>query len=268
MQEEAPELVMPPPHAGAPGSTLQADRPQAPAAPAPADAGTAVNAQASDARKSSAIGLRPREPSAPPSIGLRGVTPTPGADAAADVRKQAAQKPPAEDNVSPSAQRDQAADAFPGSAALRDRAASEAAPGAERKAAEPAPARALSRFAENPQLANTAEPRQPGPAAQAPAVAGAGASGSLQAEERRADSTTRERSRGRMESAPAQAVPVEPPSSADQASMNLSPAKWLELIEALVKQGRYDEAKASLAQFRRRHRDYPLPDSLKAWVYP
>jgi hypothetical protein len=48
----------------------------------------------------------------------------------------------------------------------------------------------------------------------------------------------------------------------------LPPEKWLERIEELRKQGKFDEAKASLAEFKKRFPNYPLPDALRAWSIP
>ena len=43
----------------------------------------------------------------------------------------------------------------------------------------------------------------------------------------------------------------------------LPPDKWLERIEELRKQGKLEEARASLAEFRKRYPDYRLPDALR-----
>ena len=50
--------------------------------------------------------------------------------------------------------------------------------------------------------------------------------------------------------------------------MDLPPEKWLERIEELRKQGKLDEAKASLMEFRRRYPDYRLPQSLRELSSP
>ena len=44
---------------------------------------------------------------------------------------------------------------------------------------------------------------------------------------------------------------------------DLTPDKWLERIEELRKQGKLEEARASLAEFRKRYPDYRLPDALR-----
>jgi hypothetical protein len=46
-------------------------------------------------------------------------------------------------------------------------------------------------------------------------------------------------------------------------STDLAPDKWLERIEELRKQGKLGEARASLAEFRKRYPDYRLPDALR-----
>ena len=43
-----------------------------------------------------------------------------------------------------------------------------------------------------------------------------------------------------------------------------SPEAWLTRIEALRREGKLEEAERSLAEFRKRHPDYPLPAPLKA----
>jgi TolA-binding protein len=49
---------------------------------------------------------------------------------------------------------------------------------------------------------------------------------------------------------------------------DLTPKKWLERIEELRKQGKLDEARASLAEFKKRYPDYRLPDSLRDGIKP
>lgn len=50
--------------------------------------------------------------------------------------------------------------------------------------------------------------------------------------------------------------------------VDLAPEKWLERIEELRKSGKLEEAKTSLAEFRKRYPDYRLPDSLRNWPKP
>ena len=47
-----------------------------------------------------------------------------------------------------------------------------------------------------------------------------------------------------------------------------APEKWLERIVELRRQGRFDEAKASLAEFRKRYPDYKLPEVLRDRAQP
>ena len=44
--------------------------------------------------------------------------------------------------------------------------------------------------------------------------------------------------------------------------VDATPEKWLERIEELRKQGRLDEARASLVEFKKRYPDFRLPASL------
>ena len=53
-----------------------------------------------------------------------------------------------------------------------------------------------------------------------------------------------------------------------QPRAELPPDQWLERIEELRRQGKLEEAKTSLAEFRKRYPDYELPVSLKDWEKP
>jgi hypothetical protein len=84
-----------------------------------------------------------------------------------------------------------------------------------------------------------------------------------------ADSAVRESLRARGQAATAPAPQLAPQiAGVIQAHANLPPEKWLEQIEALRKQGRLEEAKTSLAHFRQRYPDYPLPAGLKDGIKP
>lgn len=48
----------------------------------------------------------------------------------------------------------------------------------------------------------------------------------------------------------------------------MAPEKWLARIEELRRAGRIDEAKAGLAEFRRRYPDHALPPALRDWAAP
>ena len=65
--------------------------------------------------------------------------------------------------------------------------------------------------------------------------------------------------------APRELAPAAPAASMNKLERNLdlTPEKWLERIEELRRQGKLDEARASLAEFRKRYPDYRLPESLR-----
>lgn len=67
-------------------------------------------------------------------------------------------------------------------------------------------------------------------------------------------------------SAPVAATVPALAAGAIQPRTDLSPDKWLERIEDLRRQGRLEEAKTSLSEFRERYPNYELPASLKAWA--
>lgn len=75
-----------------------------------------------------------------------------------------------------------------------------------------------------------------------------------------------------MTGAPLRApVPATVPGLAEGAAAEgnyLPPEKWLERIDELRRQGKLEEAKTSLAEFRKRYPDYELPAPLKEWVTP
>ena len=55
---------------------------------------------------------------------------------------------------------------------------------------------------------------------------------------------------------------------ATQSRADLAPEKWLERIEDLRRQGKFEEARTSLAEFRKRFPNYELPASFKEWAGP
>ncbi len=71
------------------------------------------------------------------------------------------------------------------------------------------------------------------------------------------------RSAGVAASAPAPRI-----AGALEADANLPPEKWLERITELRRQGRLEEAKRNLAEFRKRYPDYTLPASLRDGIKP
>lgn len=67
--------------------------------------------------------------------------------------------------------------------------------------------------------------------------------------------------------AEAKRAPPDPLAAARDAQPE-TPVKWLERIEELRKQGKLEEAAKSLAEFRKRYPDYPLPPHLKDGIKP
>jgi hypothetical protein len=64
--------------------------------------------------------------------------------------------------------------------------------------------------------------------------------------------------------APRQVAPAAPMAANKlERNVDTTPEKWLERIEELRKQGRLDEARASLREFSNRYPDYRLPESLR-----
>jgi hypothetical protein len=124
---------------------------------------------------------------------------------------------------------------------------------------------------DNKVIAPADKPRQSAKAEVRRDVAGAAAEAKarLRSEAASADSAVRESSRARVQAAPAPALQSAPlVAGAIRSYVNLPPEKWLEQIEELRKQGRLEEAKTSLAHFKQRYPDYPLPASLKDGVKP
>lgn len=105
-------------------------------------------------------------------------------------------------------------------------------------------------------------------------AAGATAEGKVQSKSElaSADAALRETSRARAKAAPAVPPSALPPASsmagATQPRADLAPDKWLERIEDLRGQGKFEEARTSLAEFRKRFPDYELPASFKDWAGP
>ncbi|MEO8441055.1 MAG: hypothetical protein ABI547_01070 [Betaproteobacteria bacterium] len=65
--------------------------------------------------------------------------------------------------------------------------------------------------------------------------------------------------------APREIAPAAPAAAVNKLERNvdLTPEKWLERIEELRRQGKLDESRASLVEFRKRYPDYRLPESLR-----
>ena len=264
MREEAPQFAELP----------RADTPMTEAERKPAaaagDAAVPKTILAPDVQRSGNIGLKP-PPTASPAMGIRSEAESPAADAL--LRKESAAS-----SAPPLAAKRAAAEAFPGRTDTRDKQTPSANQPREHSnmqsrgdfaVAEPLPAQAkAARQAE----AAAGASATPGAAPRAAEVGSMSepnaqtASGAASA-----DSAARESAQLRMQSAPA-AKPAAPPAAQFAGAMssyaNLPPEKWLERIEELRKQGRLDEAKTSLAEFRQRFPDHPLPASLKEWAQP
>jgi hypothetical protein len=190
-------------------------------------------------------------------------------------------EPAADGAAAPAKRRDAFADA---DNARKNRAAAASAPEPQRQAAK---ADAYKEFAPAPPAA--APPRVAEPAAErvAPAVgalagkvenktakaASAGVDrGEPDAAERAQTADTRVRQSADAAPPPA-ATPAPAPRELAPAApaalgkfernADLTPEKWLERIEELRRQGKLDEARASLAEFRKRYPDYRLPESLR-----
>jgi hypothetical protein len=255
MREESPELT-------------EAPRADAPV-PEPKREATFFPPAAEQDRASAQTGVRAREP------GGLGLKPSAPGSSSLGMRNPA-------DSGSATAPR---FEATPARKAAPDRMA--AAPAAARPEAFPGgapPAPAAPAVAQAPREQQSAQ-RESEPPPSAPVVAGAlstdalssrarGAAMSEEAKaaknEARADTEMRDRAVARAAPNPAfKAAPAaEARSESFDDGRNLAPAKWLERIQALRDQGRIAEAKASLAEFRKRYPDYLLPAPLRDWAAP
>lgn len=222
----------------------------------------------------------PSEISQPP----RADAPPPLPEAAAYPRKEnvTADRTGAGEPPTPLAKR-ASPEAFPGAPAERDTKVTALAdkPGQSAQAEvrrDVAAAPAVAR--QQPEAAKSARSVEAVASAPAPLAAPAEAPGPVagvaaeakvqpRSEAASADSAVRESLRARGQAATAPAPQLAPQiAGVIQAHANLPPEKWLEQIEALRKQGRLEEAKTSLAHFRQRYPDYPLPAGLKDGIKP
>lgn len=235
MREEAPEIMLP-----SGGVLGEADQKQAGPVADTGESATAVQKTLlPHAERSDSVGLRPPAQSGSSGIGLRDSRVAP--ERAAESRKDVATLGRVETDaptVPAPAQRAQP-EAFPGDDGARDN-----------KMAAPAPLPATI----------------PAPAA------GAAAEGKVQSksEPASADTALRESSRARVEAdiQPSAALPASRMAGAIQPRAELAPDKWLERIEELRRQGKLEEARTSLAEFRKRFPDHELPASFKEWAGP
>jgi resuscitation-promoting factor RpfA len=263
MREEAPELTEPP-RARQP----TADPERKPAASADSGAATSFPGFVPDEQRSKNIGLKPPQPMPSPSLGMR----QPGsAERGASPRRETMADSLQTDATAPAElakRRDAPANVIeqrndkPAAAPLRRQAAAINAP-KEDIAPPSAPASVTSGVAENKtevrsQAANIDRAERDSRFRAAPEPAPV-------AEKQSA------------EAPPAPTVDARPAARAKSASpavsamgklerpAELPPEKWLERIEELRRQGKFDEAKASLAEFRKRFPEYRLPDALRDW---
>lgn len=236
MREEAPELVAPP----------RADTPVAASVPEPTGrmaGGTTVTVDqgfARDEPKSKSLGLKPPQSLSSSGLGMR-------------QPELVVQSPQAKNDSAP----DRAAGNGAATALLEKRRAASA--DAQRENYPPPPA------------SPRADATGPAPALEsvvsaAPPIADAGqvaTGGSENKVVKPLSVSPAAPGASQLRSAPAARATGKLELPAD-----LSPEKWLEYIEELRKRGRLDEAKSSLAEFRKRYPDYRLPDRLRDWALP
>lgn len=274
MREEAPEFAAPP-RADAPVSAAKLQSPVS----IGESAVVPERGFTDEAQQSKDLGLKPPQAAPPSGLGIQ----QPGfAERVPRARQDAAlDRLPADTVVhAPLAKRREAiADAVD----LRDTKDARSA-GAQRQEAKPD---ALQEVAQAPATAMArAESAKPAPefAANPPATVAAGVSvaGTLaenksrsapaMASADRIEPVSRERAQtgdapARQNAGPPSVRPAAPASKLER-EVDLAPGKWLERIEDLRRAGRLDEAKAELAEFRKRYPDYRLPEPLRNWVKP
>jgi hypothetical protein len=265
MREEAPELTESP--SAEPPTAAQEAKPAAIADAGPATRGAGF---APDAPQSNSVGLKP-PPASSPGLGMR--QPESGGSTALAREERTADRLAAEATAPVELAKRRDAPAL-----VREQGDSRPAP-----ASPPAPAVAGI----NAQKDSTLQP----PVVAAPAGNAAEKKPQFAAEPAAPARTERE-SRFREAPAPAPAldkatVAAQSAPDADtrqaaakvapraagvmgklESDTDLPPEKWLERIEELRKQGKVEEAKANLAEFRKRFPNYKLPDALRAWSNP
>ena len=267
MREEAPELTQPP-RAGPPAADLE----RKPAASTESGAAIAPPGFVPDEQRSKSIGLKPPSPASSPGLGMR----QPGsAERGASAAKEIM------------ADRLEADSSAPAALAKRRDARSNVLEQSSEKPAPAAPPRQAAAI--SPPAESIAPPSAP-----APMTSGVVDNQTqIRSQAANVDSAKREsRFRALPEPPPfaeKQAGDAQPaPTAADARSAapaknassavgamakperlaELPPDKWLERIVELRRLGKLDEAKASLAEFRKRFPDYRLPDALRDWGNP
>ncbi|MEO7729142.1 MAG: hypothetical protein ABIS45_17970 [Burkholderiales bacterium] len=288
MREEAPEITGPPrvDLPSAESSKLKVDR----HANDPAE-----SASVREEQRPKNLGLKPPQSATASGLGVRG---SQFAESMPRSNKDAVAAKPEADAAPPMAfakRREAAQDVDE----LRDKKAAvskQAAASVERQgnAAEPETRRAFSQppAAAAPSKEMAAGMAQPAAPAVSAVVAGAPAenktqAGSTGAAADRVEPAPRLRAQSgdapvrQLGEAPSTFAPSPPqakpsaPAAAPvpalgklERSADLAPGKWLEHIEELRKQGRLDEARVSLLEFRKRYPDYRLPYSLSDLAKP
>jgi hypothetical protein len=281
MREQAPEVLRPQPR---PPSSISNDKPSSHADSASSVPEVPRTLAGGDS--SSGVGLKPSAPGS--GQGLRRDQESVGSISSSK-QERPADRLQTGPFAEPSLPR-----AFPGTVedktARRAEAPAEAENMREKQSAPSAqpPAPAAPKVAVKPEADNraaadasrarlAAAPASPPPAPVAAAPSGESLGGRLLkgAPEASADSM--------RENAPVMSQAVPPPPQAKPAlaqaaarpaaaaagvDFNQAPAKRLDQIVELHKQGRLDEARASFAEFRKRYPDHPLPPALKDWGPP
>ncbi len=261
MREEAPEIMLPP------GGLLgEADYKRAGPAADTGESATAVSKSlVPHAQRSDSVGLKPPAQAGSPGIGLRDNRIAP--DPAAESRKEmaAAGRRETDAPTVPAPAKRAQPEAFPGADGARDNKVAAPAEKLRQLAKEEAfPARAAEAVTRTP----------PVPAIIPAPAAGPTVEGKVQSksEPGSAEAALRETSRARVKAAPdvqpSAAPPASPMAGAIQSRADLAPDKWLERIEELRRQGKLEEARTSLAEFRKRFPNYELPASFKDWAGP
>ncbi len=283
MREEAPELSAPPRADSPPADTKLESR-------AGADESTAATSRGFvlDPQRSRNIGLKPPPQVSPPGLGMR----QPEFVEQSPRLKKDANADRSDVDAAGRAELAKRREAAPDAAASRDNKVA-ASTARQSKAAEFDAQREIAQApAASPPRKEAAKPAQLAEPA-AGAVAGAPAENKTQvgqapATADRVEPASRVRSQAssapelakQAAEAPPAPVAAAKPSTAQEKSapqaagdagklesfVDLPPEKWLERIVELRKQGRNENAKASLAAFRKRYPEYRLPDSLRDWA--
>ncbi len=267
MREEAPEIIS---LTGSVKPRGEADHMRAgPTADAGESAIAVPKTLVPHAQQSNGVELRPLAQTRSSGIGARDnrVSPDPASGSRKDMA--AADQMETDAPIAPAPAKRAIPEAFRGAVEMRDDKAIVPAEN-PRQSAKDETSPTHTRAAEA--VTSTPVP-VPVPPATVPVMAiGSAAEGKVQSKSEpvSADAAVREPSRARA--APVAQPLASPPASqlagVIQPRSDLPPDKWLERIEELRRQGKFEEAKTSLTEFRKRYPDYELPASLKDWAKP